>query len=390
MAITRFNVDRCESDQVFGWIDQTGPTSPLTIEINGEWVCDLSPTQYRVDLEEAGIGDGKRGFAFPLAGYLSGPINKVSLILDGKEIYSKNIIDYAHFRQWAQSLSDDEWCQFLAGTPMHGLIPPPLPPEEFQAAWVGGSGIEVFRHAMAFCKLLKSTLVAADFDLGPESRLLDIGVGWGRIYRVLLRETANIIGIDPVPYCIELCTSALPGAQFEISPAAPPYRFSDGEFDVVYLYSVFSHVNEELFLDMLHEATRVVREGGFVVFTTISPTKPPPDSFGFPTTWRADAEAGRFVWVPTGGGHESMPESVWGWAILSEPYLRRIISDFPLRLVAYEPDRLMQAFVALKKQSGKATASTGILSVADKSFLEVHGTCPICGPGAAVMEGVSE
>jgi hypothetical protein len=89
MALTRFNVDRCEADQVAGWIDQTGSPSPLTIEINGEWVCDLSPTQYRTDLREAGLGDGKRAFSFPLAGYLSGPINNISLNLQGKEIYSK-------------------------------------------------------------------------------------------------------------------------------------------------------------------------------------------------------------------------------------------------------------------------------------------------------------
>jgi hypothetical protein len=89
MALTRFYVDRCEPDLVAGWIDQTGPTSRLTIKINGEWVCDLSPTQYRADLREAGLGDGKRAFSFSPEGYLSGPINKISLSLDGKEIYFK-------------------------------------------------------------------------------------------------------------------------------------------------------------------------------------------------------------------------------------------------------------------------------------------------------------
>src|SRR5262249_38615601 len=144
--------------------------------------------------------------------------------------------------------------------------------------------------------------------------------------------------------------SALPGREFEICPLEPPYRFSDGEFDVVYLYSVFSHVNEAVFLAMLREAARVVREDGFVVFTTLAPS----DDLvrlGFPQTWRVDAEGGQFLYVPTGGGHESMPPSVWGWVHVSEPYLRQVISDFPLELVAYEPNRLIQAFVALKKRS---------------------------------------
>src|SRR5436190_8313875 len=89
MTLTRFNIDRCEADQVAGWINQAGPTSPLTIKINGRWVCDLSPTQYRADLQEAGLGDGKHAFSFSVAGYLSEPTNNISLSLQGKEIYSK-------------------------------------------------------------------------------------------------------------------------------------------------------------------------------------------------------------------------------------------------------------------------------------------------------------
>jgi cyclopropane fatty-acyl-phospholipid synthase-like methyltransferase len=67
------------------------------------------------------------------------------------------------------------------------------------------------QEAMAFCRLLKSTLPAADYKLDPDGRLLDIGVGWGRIYRVLLRETPHIVGIDVVQHCIDLSQSAFPG-----------------------------------------------------------------------------------------------------------------------------------------------------------------------------------
>jgi SAM-dependent methyltransferase len=253
------------------------------------------------------------------------------------------------YHLWAQAVSDDEWCEFLAGTPKQGYSPPPMPSEEFQRAWTGDVGVDTFREAMAFGRLFKSTLAAAGYRLSPNSRLLEIGVGWGRVYRVLLRETPHIIGIDPVPDCIDLCQSAFPGGRFEISPLAPPYWFSDDEFDVVYLYSVFSHLNEPLFLAILREAARVVRKGGFVVFTTLGPSEDTLRRFGFPDGWKADANAGRFLYVPTGGGHKSMPASVWGWVHLSEPYLRRIISDFPLTMLVYEPDELVQAFVALTK-----------------------------------------
>lgn len=214
---------------------------------------------------------------------------------------------------------------------------------------MGSAGVETFQHAMAFCRLLKSTLAANGYNLGPDSWLLDIGVGWGRIYRALMRETPHIVGIDPVPQCIETCRSALPHGKFELSPLNPPYHFANGEFDVAYLYSVFSHLNEPMFLTMLGEAARVVRRGGFVVFTTVGPSDDVMRRNGFPESWRADAEAGRFLWVPTGGGHETMPPSIWGWALVSEPFLQRILPDLSLELVAYEPDQLIQAFVALKK-----------------------------------------
>jgi SAM-dependent methyltransferase len=102
------------------------------------------------------------------------------------------------------------------------------------------------------------------------------------------------------------------------SGATPPYRFADGAFDVAYLYSVFSHVNEAVFLAMLRETVRVVKEGGFVVFTTVAPS----DDFvrlGFPDTLRVDAEGGQFLYVPTGGGHESMPSSVWAGQLCRSP-----------------------------------------------------------------------
>ena len=178
--------------------------------------------------------------------------------------------------------------------------------------------------------------------------MLDIGVGWGRVYRAMLRETLLIVGIDPLPRCIELCREAFPDGKFELVQPQPPYQFADEAFDVVYLYSVFSHLNEPEFLTILREAVRVVRKGGFVAFTTLPPWVLA--TLGFSKGWEAEAEAGRFLFVPTGGGHEVMPTSVWGWVHLSQAYLRRILPDFPLQMIAYSATELRQSFVALEKR----------------------------------------
>lgn len=54
---------------------------------------------------------------------------------------------------WAQALSDEEWCEFLAGAAKDGHVPPPLPPEEFQRSLTGDVGMDVMRDGVAFCRL---------------------------------------------------------------------------------------------------------------------------------------------------------------------------------------------------------------------------------------------
>ena len=41
--------------------------------------------------------------------------------------------------------------------------------------------------------------------------------------------------------------------RFEVTPILPPTRFPDGHFDVIYLYSVFSHLSEAAHLAWLRE-----------------------------------------------------------------------------------------------------------------------------------------
>jgi len=250
---------------------------------------------------------------------------------------------------WARDLRDDEWGEFLAGRSMCGHVPPPLPPEDFQRSWVGNAGIDTFREAVAFYRKVKATLAASERELEACSRLLDIGVGWGRVYRVFMRDASNIIGVDPVPECIELCRLALPQGVFEQSPPEPPFRFLDEEFDLVYLYSVFSHLNKGPFHSMLKEMSRILKPDGFAFFTT----SPHSDEFvrrvGFPGNWRTELEMEGFIYVPTGGAHEAMPPSRWGWSLMSEAFINQAVADLPFEMIAYDPCQLSQTFVALRK-----------------------------------------
>jgi SAM-dependent methyltransferase len=254
------------------------------------------------------------------------------------------------YHRWAALLSDEAWAAFLAGAPHNGHVPPPLPPDEFQWGWTGSAGFGVIREGVAFCRLIKETC-----KLDRDTEVIDIGCGWGRIYRALLRETPHIIGIDPIARCIELCRWAFPEGRFELSPPRPPWRFADCSFDLASLYSVFSHLNEPEFRSTLAEIARILRPGGCLAFTTLSPAQAALATCGFPDDWRDRAAAGEFLFSPTGGGDDDaswqvMPPSVWGWVHISPAYLERTLPEFNLDMLVYLPDHLEQAFIALQKR----------------------------------------
>lgn len=123
--------------------------------------------------------------------------------------------------------------------------------------------------------------------LQPRHRVLDIGSGIGRVAVPLTRYLADgsYEGLDIVPSGIRWCRQHItpkhprfhfqvtdiynkmynPGGRFKSSEYRFP--FSDGEFDVVFLISVFTHL---LPVDLEHyvsEISRVLRPGGKCLFT---------------------------------------------------------------------------------------------------------------------------
>lgn len=75
----RWCIDECSPDRIAGWIDDDGPVDAIDIAVNGRRIVTLSPTDYREDLVDAGIGDGRRSFAFYIASHLADPFNVVSI-----------------------------------------------------------------------------------------------------------------------------------------------------------------------------------------------------------------------------------------------------------------------------------------------------------------------
>ena len=270
-------------------------------------------------------------------------------------------------------LTDEAWIDTIiksVRTPIiEGVRFAGFPDESFQAASVGASNEEVLREAGKFYCHVKKHVAARSPVPIFDSRILDFGVGWGRIARVFARDVkfGNIYGVDTMPLMIEVCrTTSVPASVSLIEPLGQlPYR--DQFFDIVYAYSVFTHLPETVADHWLKEIRRVMRPGGMIVMTvepprfvdfcrSISAGEASPyraalrDAIARVPNAETRVRAGEFLYLPTSGG-PSLPKEVYGDAVIPEAYIRKNWTDH-FDLLDYLDDRrqFFQAVVVLQNK----------------------------------------
>lgn len=100
--------------------------------------------------------------------------------------------------------------------------------------------------------------------------LLDWGCGCGRVLRHWsgLPET-QIFGCDIDPRMVAWCDENLPFAQTTVNALSPPLPYEDARFELAYAFSVITHLSEDLQGAWLHEVLRVLKPGGYFLFSTL-------------------------------------------------------------------------------------------------------------------------
>jgi len=97
--------------------------------------------------------------------------------------------------------------------------------------------------------------------------VLDFGCGCGRLIRHLpARTDAALYGTDLNPRLSGWCAGHLPG-QFSANALHPPLAYEDGQFDVLYALSVFTHLREVTQRVWLAEFARILKPGGRAIIT---------------------------------------------------------------------------------------------------------------------------
>jgi SAM-dependent methyltransferase len=102
--------------------------------------------------------------------------------------------------------------------------------------------------------------------------ILDFGCGVGRLaQRVMaLAPQAAISGCDVAPEAIRSCRHRCPRGRFLVNHWAPPLDIADAVFDLIYSYSVFTHLSEANHVAWLKELSRLLRPGGMMLHTVHS------------------------------------------------------------------------------------------------------------------------
>ncbi|MFB0875122.1 MULTISPECIES: methyltransferase domain-containing protein [unclassified Sphingobium] len=119
--------------------------------------------------------------------------------------------------------------------------------------------------------------------------VLEWGCGPGRLIRhmpeLLGARAGRITGTDYNVATIDWCRAKLPGIDFALNGLAPPLPITDGSVDVVYNFSVFTHLSEAMHHAWIAELRRVLRPGGMLIATTHG------DHYRYLLTRQAEADA---------------------------------------------------------------------------------------------------
>jgi SAM-dependent methyltransferase len=132
-----------------------------------------------------------------------------------------------------------------------------IAPDDYAA---GGRG-----HAEALTEIVRRT----GTDPAQINSVLDFGCGCGRVMSAFqaLLPSAKFYGTDAEADLIAWSRSHLPFADFRVNAPEPPLPYADGEFDLIYAISVFTHLDERLQFLWLAELKRIARPGAILILT---------------------------------------------------------------------------------------------------------------------------
>lgn len=119
-------------------------------------------------------------------------------------------------------------------------------------------------------EIVRLLLREAGTSVESLSAMLDWGCGCGRILRNWKGlTTTRVAGCDINPVMVKWCVENVRFADFTVNGLAPPLAYQDSSFELVYAFSVMTHLSEELQHAWARECFRILKPGGYFLFSTM-------------------------------------------------------------------------------------------------------------------------
>jgi SAM-dependent methyltransferase len=258
----------------------------------------------------------------------------------GKQPVGKDLSYYQLFNRMA----DSNYLSLLInsiGSPIYrGVRLPGFLEDAVQRQFSGSFGEQALRDAYKFYQCVKAHCVSLGNPVRNGTRVLDFGCGWGRIIRFFFKDTGceNLFGVDVDPKMIDFCSKEMHcGTYFMVNPE-PPSVLQDDSIDVIYAFSVFTHLAEETATNWIREFSRILRPRGILIATTRDKSfvdecealRGKDHEFPYHQTmsrifipaskYKEDYDNGEFVYAATGGGGVR-DKSYYGEALIPRPYI---------------------------------------------------------------------
>jgi SAM-dependent methyltransferase len=146
---------------------------------------------------------------------------------------------------------------------------PSMPSDAVQKDWTGAHGIPLLTQSSAFMKTLIShyrNITRKDLET---TVVLDYGCGWGRLIRLLYKFVSfeRIYAVDPWDKSIDLCQQHGVRGNVALSKYVPKLLPFERQFDLIYAFSVFTHLSEKTVHVVLSTLRKYVAESGLLVLT---------------------------------------------------------------------------------------------------------------------------
>src|SRR6266550_2740032 len=148
----------------------------------------------------------------------------------------------------------------------------PVPPARLRAQ-VGPAHADAaffLRTGRTQADLIRSLVREGGSSVEDLEAILDFGCGCGRVLRHWgeLPRT-RVFGCDIDPRMVQWCDANLPFAVVSVNDLAPPLPYADSAFDLVYAFSVFTHLSVQLQHAWMRDCLRVLRPVGWLLMSTL-------------------------------------------------------------------------------------------------------------------------